>query len=89
MSALKAWIALRGHAYPLSHNIASLLNFLSELKVPVKPYRHLSQYTPYAVVYRYQATPSDAERIDRAYALSSVQALLDEIRAEIAIRKPK
>ena len=82
--AFKAWIALLGETWPLTHNIEMLLDLLAGRDAPVEPFRGLANYTPYAVEFRYMGVPSEAEPIDREGALALVGALLDRVRRELA-----
>ena len=82
--ACKAWIALLGETWPLTHNIEMLLNLLAARGALVAPFRGLADYTPYAVEFRYVGVPSSAEPIARDSALALVGALLDRVRRELA-----
>ena len=80
----KAWIALLGEVYPLTHNIERLFNLLADQGVAVESFRKLIDYTPYAVEFRYTGVDSSAEAIDRAGALAIVEALLEQVRRRLA-----
>ena len=82
--AFEAWIASLGETWPLTHSIGMLVDLLAARGAPVEPFRGLADYTPYAVEFRYQGVPSDAEPIDREGALALVAALLDRVRRELA-----
>lgn len=43
---LKAWLALQGHTYPLSHDLATLLDMLSAGGADVADFDELVDYTP-------------------------------------------
>ena len=76
---LKAWIALLGDSYPLTHSIETLLALLTDRGAATEPFNGLSAYTPYAVEFRYAGVGPNAEPIDRARALALVEALLEEV----------
>ena len=76
---LKAWIALQGESYPLTHSIETLLELLADRGVDTAPFQDLSAYTPYAVEFRYTGVGPDAKPIDRAGALEMVEALLEQV----------
>ncbi len=76
---LKAWIALLGDSYPLTHSIETLLALLADRGVTTKPFNDLAAYTPYAVEFRYAGVGPNAEPIDRARALALVEALLEAV----------
>ena len=81
--AFKAWLAVLGETYPLTHNLQALLNLLAA-RVDAEPFRRLAGYTPYAVEFRYEGVDSDTEPIDREDAIALVEALLEEVRREVA-----
>ena len=73
---LKAWMALLGESYPLTHSIGSLLALLADRGAATEPFNDLAAYTPYAVEFRYAGVGANAEPIDRTRALTLVEALL-------------
>ena len=81
---LKAWIALLGESYPLTHNIDALLARLAERGVATEPFRDLAVYTPYAVEFRYAGIGPGVEPIDRDRASALVEALLERVRRRLA-----
>ena len=78
--ALKALLALRGRRYPLTHNLHDLFALLDEEGVATGFYRPLSSFTPYAVEFRYEGVGPGHEPIDRATALTLVEALARDVR---------
>ena len=78
--AFKALLAHLGRQYPLTHNLYDLFGLLDEEGVATGFYRPLSSFTPYAVEFRYEGVGPGHEPIDRAAALTLVEALLREIR---------
>ena len=78
--ALKAWLALLGEVYPLTHNLGDLLDLLTTRGVDVERFNAFVDYTPYAVEFRYHGVEEGVERIDRAAAIALVETLLDEVR---------
>ena len=87
--ALKAWLALLGKMYPLTHSIETLLDLLDDRGAATEPFRSLIDYTPYAVEFRYVGAGPDAEPIDREGALALVQALLEQAGRQLAeVEKP-
>ena len=80
---LKAWIALLGASYPLTHSIETLLKLLADRGVGTEPFRDLTVFTPYAVEFRYAGVGPDAEPIDRAGALERVEALLERVEGHL------
>ena len=82
--AFKAWLALLGETYPLTHNIETLLDLLGERGASVEPFGRMVDYTPYAVEFRYAGVDPGAEPIDRESVLALVKALLERVRGELA-----
>ena len=78
--AFKAWLALLGEVYPLTHNLGDLLNLLTTRGVDVERFSTFVDYTPYAVEFRYHGVEAGVERIDRTIAIALVETLLDEVR---------
>ena len=76
---LKAWIALLGDSYPLTHSIETLLALLADRGTTTEPFNDLAAYTPYAVEFRYAGVGPNAKPIDRARALALVEALLEVV----------
>ena len=82
--ALKAWLALLGETYPLTHSIETLLDLLDDRGAATEPFRSLIDYTPYAVEFRYVGADPDAEPIDREDAIALVEALLERVGRRLA-----
>ena len=82
--ALKAWLALLGKVYPLTHNLEALLELFSEGNDVSRRFRKLIDYTPYAVEFRYDGVESGTDTIDRKGALTLVEALLAHVRRQLA-----
>ena len=78
--ALKALLALLGRRYPLTHNLYDLFDLIDEEGVATGFYRPLSSFTPYAVEFRYEGVGPGHEAIDRAAALTLVEALVREVQ---------
>jgi len=77
--ALKAWLALLGETYPLTHSIETLLDLLDDRSAAVEPFRNLVDYTPYAVEFRYVGVDADADPVDREGAIALVEALVEQV----------
>jgi len=67
---------------PFTHDIAELLQILSEQSVDPSPYLQFSQFTLLAVQLRYDDEPEPLG-LDRQHWLAAVQALLDEVDQRI------
>ena len=76
---LKAWLAILGEVYPLTHNLELLLDLLRERGVAEDQSRPLVEYTPYASRIRYESNEPILEPIDRVTALRQIEVLLEHV----------
>jgi len=77
---LKAWLALLGETYPLTHDLELLFNLLQKRGVDASGFAGLTEYTPYAVQFRYEAIGSDTTPLDRQAGLALVESLLAQVQ---------
>ena len=80
----KAWLALLGETYPLTHNLETLVDLLGDGGASVEPFGGRLDFTPYAVEFRNAGVDPGAEPLDRESALALVEALLERVRGELA-----
>ena len=71
--SLKAWLALLGVRFPLTHDLGVLVELLQETE-DAAAFLPLRVYTPFGVQFRYQAVEEDAP-FDRQAALRQAEAL--------------
>ena len=81
---LKAWLASLGETYPLSHDLASLLDMLSAHDSDIARFDELVDYTRYAVRLRYASADPGTKRLDRGETVGQVGVLLEEVRRRLA-----
>jgi predicted nucleotidyltransferase/HEPN domain-containing protein len=75
---LKAWIALTGNQYQLTHHLHQLFDQLDEAGIPdASQFRDLSSLTNYAVVYQYRRIESPV--MDRGRVIEDVQGLVEHV----------
>ncbi len=74
--SLKAWLALLGKEYPLTHDISALLDLLRGSGQDVEPYWDLVEYNVYAVRFRYESLGAHDEPLDRQTAVESIGNLI-------------
>ena len=80
---LKAWLAAQGEMYPLSHDLATLLDLLKPSEPEADRFEDLVDYTPYAVRLRYAAADAGSGALDRPRAIEQVEALLEVVRCRL------
>ena len=79
----KAWLALLGKTYPLTHDLTELLEMLVIHESDAARFDGLLDYTPYAVQFRYGADDSEAGSLDRGEVLGQAEALLEVVRQRL------
>lgn len=77
---LKAWLAICGESYPVTHDLEQLFEVLAQAGVELGAFRSLSDYTSFAVVHRHEALGAQEQRMDRAQAASRTASLLARVR---------
>ena len=77
---LKAWLAIRGESYLITHDLELLFEVLSQGSIELGAFRSLSDYTPFAVVHRYEALGAQEPPMDRAKAAFLTDSLLACVR---------
>ncbi len=80
----KAWLASKGETYPLSHDLAALLDMLSADGAEVARFDGLVDYTRYAVRLRYADADPGTCPLDRLGAVERVEALMVAVRHRLA-----
>ena len=79
--SLKAWLALLGVRFPLTHDLGALMELLQET-VDATVFLPLRVYSPFGVQYRHHAVAADTP-LDRRTALRQVEALWGRIGQEL------
>ena len=77
---LNAWLAIRGESYPPTHDLEQLFEALARGGVDLGTFRSLSDYTPFAVIHRYEALGAQEPPMGRAQAASRTTTLLARVR---------
>lgn len=81
--SFKAWLALLGAVYPLTHDLEELLEMLAAREPDAARFDALIDYTPYAVQLRYAGVDSGAAPLDRETAAAHAEDLLEEVRRRL------
>ena len=76
----KAWIAMLGEEYPLTHNLGELMDVIRPRDAAVSQHAALKAFSAFAVNYRYAPLPEDAGPMDRPAAIRHVEALMRQVR---------
>ena len=85
--AIKAWIAVLGGLYELTHDLSVLFQQLEDCgaaAADVDRFRELAGFTEYAVEYRYEGVAEWVQPIDRDGAIVLVGQLLGHVEEELA-----
>jgi HEPN domain-containing protein len=77
---LKAWIAALGLEYPLTHNLARLLAILEEQGAQVENFWDLTEYTAFAVEFRYGSLDLSEEPLNRPFVIGQVTRLIEWVK---------
>ena len=80
----KAWIAMLGEEYPLTHGLGKLIDVIQTRDAAVSHHAALKAFSAFAVHYRYSPFPEDAGPIDRPAAIRQVEALMQRVRRLLA-----
>lgn len=76
----KAWIAMLGEEYPLTHDLGKLIDVIRARDAAVSQHAALEAFSAFAVNCRYGPLPEDAGTIDRPAAIRQVEALRRRVR---------
>ena len=80
----KAWLAVKGEAYPHSHDLAALLDMLGRSEPDVVRFDGLVDYTRYAVRLRYSDADPGSSTLGRPQAVAQVDALFAAVQRRLA-----
>ena len=78
--SLKAWLAFLGEVLPLTHNLELFLDLLGGRGAATVPLRRIGTSTPDGVEFRYAGVESSTEPIDREFAITIIESLLQHVR---------
>jgi HEPN domain-containing protein len=81
---LKARLTARGQEYPLTHNLARLLALFEEQGAAVDEFWDLTEYTAFAVEYRYGSLEIVEGPLDRPMVILKVQELMNRVQGVLA-----
>ena len=78
--SFKAWLALLGELYPTTHDLETLLTSLVARDAEAGCFEGLTEYTPYAVQFRYAGADQAPSPLDRDEVVRRVEALVRRVR---------
>lgn len=81
--SFKAWLALLGEIYPLTHDLQRLLERLMAQEPEAGRFEALTDMTSYAARFRYTGQDMPAGSLDRERIVEEVSALLEEVRRRL------
>ncbi len=81
--SLKAWLALLGKEYPLTHDISVLLELLRTSGEDVEMWWELVEYNAFAVRFRYESVDLSEESLDRESSITAIDRLFLKIKGLI------
>lgn len=79
--SMKAWLAILGRQYPLTHKLQQLSRELEDAGVKVSEYGDFDFLNPFAVQFRYQTMDDTEPSLDRDAILGKVKHLAGKIQA--------
>ena len=82
--SLKAWISAVGGEYPISHDIALLLERIHSLECEVAPFAELTDLGIFAVHFRYDEAGEDHGFPERGEIISQVSRLVLHVEGIVA-----
>lgn len=80
---LKAWLAILGIEYPLTHSIARLLRLIGNQDLAALQFEDLHEFSPYAGHFRYESVTRELSKLDREAAIARIDDLMRVVRARL------
>ena len=80
---VKAWLALLGETYPITHDIAQLLEVLGSRQPHVIDLADLVELTPYDVRFRYAGRVPDAPELNREKTIARIEEVMQQVRSRL------
>lgn len=84
--SLKAWLALFNELFPFSHDLALLSDRVKAVDAEVMRFDELTDYSPYAVEFRYTGSTKD-EPLERNKALRLSEELVQYVQTMLESMK--
>ena len=84
---LKAWLAVLGVSFPLTHDLGPLLDVLVESEPDAEEFRGLIALNPFADQFRYQAIGEEMDPLDRHKLVGDLRTLCERVQAGLQDRE--
>jgi HEPN domain-containing protein len=81
--ALKAWISRLGGAYPPTHDLSKLIPILERSGIDVASLWGLTRWNSFAVQFRYDGLPEDADPLPRREIIATLERLFSDAETVI------
>ena len=78
---LKAWLALLGYKFPVTHDLGALLDLLGGVAAETVEFRGLIALNPFAVQFRYEALGKEIDPLDRDSLVAELRRLRERVQA--------
>ncbi len=80
---LKAWLALLGYKFPVTHDLGALLDLLGRSVPDTAEFRGLIALNPFAVQFRYEALADEMEPLDRDSLVAELRRLGERVQGAV------
>ena len=80
---LKCWLVILRLEYPLTHSIGQLLQLIRNQDTEASQFEDLQEFTPYAVLFRYEKITTKTPNLDRDTAIARIDDLMHIVRKRL------
>lgn len=80
---LKAWLALLGYKFPVTHDLGALLTLLSGSVPDTAQFQGLITLNPFAVQFRYEALGKEMDPLGRDSLVTELRRLRERVQAAV------
>lgn len=84
---LKAWLALLGLTFPLTHDLGALLDMLGRSEPAAEKFRGFVALNPFAIQFRYEAVGEEMDPLDRDNLVKQLRLLSESVQAALQDRE--
>lgn len=80
---LKAWLALLGYKFPVTHDLGALLALLGGSVPGTAEFQGLIALNPFAAQFRYEALGKEMDPLDRDSLVAELRRLRERVQAAV------